>query len=235
MKPLQLFAYAIANVMWGILLLSCNKKTPPPPVSNNPPVVDNNLFPVANAGRDTTIFLPVTEVPLDGTASYDPDGTITSYLWYNMNGAHGMIGNSQSAAATLSSPPPGVYQIELSVTDNGGRTSRDMVKVTVNPPQTFTSPYIQSNSEWFFPWYNTLTITNIYAYIPQNRPFRVFIQRDFDPAWVEVFPFSPNWNNNIYEYYIETNLNHAFYRYGSLYVFYYGPDTMDTPNIKIEF
>jgi hypothetical protein len=40
-----------------------------------------NQPPVANAGRDTTIKLPTDSIMLDGKASTDPGGTITSYKW----------------------------------------------------------------------------------------------------------------------------------------------------------
>jgi hypothetical protein len=40
---------------------------------------DGNKPPIANAGRDTTIALRKDSVMLDGSASTDPDGTITSY------------------------------------------------------------------------------------------------------------------------------------------------------------
>ena len=45
-----------------------------------------NKMPVAFAGRDTTIVLPVDSVILDGRNSYDADGSITKYLWTNIAG-----------------------------------------------------------------------------------------------------------------------------------------------------
>jgi len=39
---------------------------------------DNDKPPIANAGADQTITLPIDSVVLDGSASTDPDGTITS-------------------------------------------------------------------------------------------------------------------------------------------------------------
>ncbi len=48
-------------------------------------VTPANRPPVANAGPDQTIILPVNSVTLDGSASTDPDGTITSYGEKNIN------------------------------------------------------------------------------------------------------------------------------------------------------
>ena len=40
-----------------------------------------NKAPIANAGSDISVVPPAGPVLLDGTASYDPDGNITSYQW----------------------------------------------------------------------------------------------------------------------------------------------------------
>ncbi len=41
--------------------------------------IQTNKSPVARAGSDTIITLPVNSLMLDGSNSYDPDGQITSY------------------------------------------------------------------------------------------------------------------------------------------------------------
>jgi hypothetical protein len=45
-----------------------------------------NKPPIANAGPDQTITLLKDSTILDGTASTDPDGTITSYKWAKIAG-----------------------------------------------------------------------------------------------------------------------------------------------------
>ncbi|HLO83126.1 MAG TPA: hypothetical protein VK166_19320, partial [Chitinophagaceae bacterium] len=40
-----------------------------------------NKPPIANAGHDTTIFLPVDSVILDGSRSSDQDDGIAEYKW----------------------------------------------------------------------------------------------------------------------------------------------------------
>ncbi|MDQ6608725.1 MAG: PKD domain-containing protein, partial [Bacteroidota bacterium] len=46
----------------------------------------HNQPPVANAGSDQTITLPVDSVLLNGNLSFDPDGTIVSYQWTKISG-----------------------------------------------------------------------------------------------------------------------------------------------------
>ena len=45
-----------------------------------------NHPPVASAGKDTIITLPVNTVMLDGSASTDPDNNIVSYAWTKISG-----------------------------------------------------------------------------------------------------------------------------------------------------
>jgi serine protease AprX len=94
---------------------------PPPPPTNQPPV--------ANAGPDQTVVASKKTgkgtFTLDGRASYDPDGTITSYVWKRGS-------NTVGTGSTLTlSRKVGSYTFTLIVTDNGGLTAKDSVVVTV--------------------------------------------------------------------------------------------------------
>jgi hypothetical protein len=42
---------------------------------------ENNRPPIAIAGPDQVIALPTASISLDGSASNDPDGTISEWLW----------------------------------------------------------------------------------------------------------------------------------------------------------
>ncbi len=91
-----------------------------------------NLAPVATAGTDQTITLPLNSVSLNGSGS-DIDGTISNYSWAKISGpATGSITNANTATTTATSLVQGVYQFQLTVTDNDGATSTDIVQVTVN-------------------------------------------------------------------------------------------------------
>jgi Secretion system C-terminal sorting domain/Right handed beta helix region len=91
-----------------------------------------NQLPVANAGIDKVITLPVNSTTLDGSGT-DPDGSITSYLWTKIAGpTTGIIANATNQQANLSALVQGIYQYELKVTDNAGGIAKDSVIVTVN-------------------------------------------------------------------------------------------------------
>lgn len=97
--------------------------------------VSANRPPVANAGADVTITLPATTAQLDGSASADPDGTITNYTWTKISGpAAGVITASDANKTSITGLTiAGDYVYELSVKDNGGTSATDQVKVTVLP------------------------------------------------------------------------------------------------------
>jgi hypothetical protein len=233
MKSTTPFQLATFFMALAVSIVSCNKESPTTPAGGTSgPAVTNNKSPFANAGRDTTIRLPVDSVNLDGSASYDPDGTITNFLWSQISGDNAYIRDKQYSKTKAYWLIPGIYDFELKVTDNGGLSFNDTVKVTVLPPATITSPFLATNLTWTFPWYNTLQIPSIYSYVPQGRPFKVFVQRDYDATWIEAHPESSN-SNNLYEYYIGNGS--SMYSTGWLYIFYFGSDTNDTPNVKVEF
>ena len=90
-----------------------------------------NLSPVAAAGDD---FQAWTDLPgtLDGTASYDPDGTITGYQWTQLEGAPVTIQNAGTPVASFIGPATaGLLVFQLTVTDEHGFTSSDTVTVDV--------------------------------------------------------------------------------------------------------
>ena len=101
------------------------------PAPSQPPP---NIAPVANAGPAQTITAPASSVILNGSASFDPDGTIVSFSWVLTSGQGSVIiSNSNKVIAGISGLTPGTYTFQLTVTDNSGATNSDQVTVTVNP------------------------------------------------------------------------------------------------------
>ena len=101
--------------------------TTPPPPANQPPV--------ARAGADVTIQLPISQVKLNGGASSDPDGSIAAYAWTKIGGASGSTLSGQTTATlTASNLTAGKYTFQLQVTDNQGASATDQVQVTVTAP-----------------------------------------------------------------------------------------------------
>ena len=93
----------------------------------------SNIPPVANAGENVNITLPVSTAALDGSGSTDEDGTVSAYKWTQVSGP-GTATFSQAAAAktNVSKLVAGVYTFQLQVTDNKGATATSTVQVTVN-------------------------------------------------------------------------------------------------------
>src|SRR5450432_1542687 len=83
-------------------------------------------LPVANAGANQTITLPVSSVTLNGSGS---TGTITSYAWTKISGPNTpVITTPTTVSTTVTGLVQGVYIFQLSV--NGG-PSTSLVTVTV--------------------------------------------------------------------------------------------------------
>jgi len=97
-----------------------------PPPANKPPVA---LF----TANPTSGVVPLT-VHVDGSASYDPDGTIVKFEWFFYGGG----GHADIGGTTMdhSYDTPGAYSVWLRVTDDDGATgwSTSGVEVTVNAP-----------------------------------------------------------------------------------------------------
>ncbi|MBX3238357.1 MAG: T9SS type A sorting domain-containing protein [Chitinophagaceae bacterium] len=111
---------------------------------NRPPIRP----PVANAGSNLTIQLPVENVQLDGSGSYALDGTIKSYKWSKISGPDvSAIVNSNTAKPVIGFTQPGTYVFRLTITDSNGSTGHTDFTVTVlaesitpEPPVAQTGP-----------------------------------------------------------------------------------------------
>ncbi|MFZ0928749.1 MAG: hypothetical protein WAN11_09110 [Syntrophobacteraceae bacterium] len=103
--------------------------------------------PSANAGTDR-IVSPYTNVTLDGSGSSDPNGTIASYRWVQINGPRVEISDANSSIASFVAPDPGTLGaslvFQLQVTDHFGLTTRDQCIVNVvtmdQPPVANAGP-----------------------------------------------------------------------------------------------
>lgn len=92
-----------------------------------------NRPPVARAGQDQTITLPVSNVLLDGSGSTDPDNNIIGYAWRKIAGpASSLFSDPVAIKPDVSNLTNGVYHFELTVTDALGLFTTDTVQVAVN-------------------------------------------------------------------------------------------------------
>ena len=116
---------------------------------------ENNKLPIAMAGPDQVITLPADSILLDGRNSSDPDGTISNWLWKKISGpASFNIIRQTDSMTKVKALTVGSYQFELKITDNGGLSARDTMRVIVDsaiitnhppianagPDQTITLP-----------------------------------------------------------------------------------------------
>ena len=116
---------------------------------------NSNKLPIAIAGADQKIILPSDNIQLDGSASSDPDGTITSYKWVKISGpVSSNIVKPDSSKTLVKTLVMGVYKFELTVTDNGGLSAKDTVQIIVNDPAVNQPPVANAGSD------QTITLPN---------------------------------------------------------------------------
>jgi gliding motility-associated-like protein len=98
-----------------------------------------NQPPVANAGADLILTLPVDNTTLFGSGS-DADGTVITYDWVMLSSLTATLTNTTSANLSLSGLAQGIHTFQLTVTDEKGATATDNVTVTVNAIATNQAP-----------------------------------------------------------------------------------------------
>jgi len=132
-------------------LSGCTPVTAPPPPP--PPPAPVNQAPTANAGPDQTVVDTDGDgfavVSLSGAASSDADGSIIDYSWSDQSATGALLGSGSTLSVTRAI---GTHAIALTVTDNAGATSTDVVNITVAaappPPQSGTLGVLESNQAW---------------------------------------------------------------------------------------
>jgi hypothetical protein len=102
--------------------------TPPTPA---------NRAPVADAGDDQSVYIHIpTQIILDGSGSYDPDGDSLQYVWVQKAGTSVTLNNHTmvNPSFTISRPANDVtLTFELSVNDGNLSSVLDTVDVVVKP------------------------------------------------------------------------------------------------------
>ena len=123
MKRVLLFSFLLLILAW---IFSCKKEY------SCEGCLPKNQPPIADAGPDQILTLPADSTLLDGSSSKDPDGKINEWLWTKISGpASFVLVNKSSTKTRVRNLVAGVYQFELRVTDNGGLSAKDTVKITV--------------------------------------------------------------------------------------------------------
>jgi len=142
---------------------SCKKETPCVGCD-----AKKNKSPIAIAGPDQLITLPTDSVLLDGSSSSDPDGMISGWLWTKISGPplFNIIKPSDSTTK-VRALVTGAYQFELKITDNGGLSAKDTMRVTVNDPAN-RPPVANAGVDQTI-IYNTITLNGSGSTDPDNN------------------------------------------------------------------
>ncbi|MGZ4847232.1 MAG: outer membrane protein assembly factor BamB family protein [Halobacteriota archaeon] len=130
-------ANGVVYIAAGSTLYAIGSQSTPP--SNQPPT--------ANAGDDQSVNLGAA-VTLDGTKSADPENQPLTYAWSVTSaptGSTAALSTTDSVKPTFTPDKPGVYEIQLIVTDSLNAASQpDKVKITVNDLPTADAGPTQS-------------------------------------------------------------------------------------------
>lgn len=137
-----------------------------------------NIPPVADAGVDQTVVLPIS-VNLPG-AGIDYDGTIASYSWTKVSGPlAGTITGATTANAILSGLATGVYKYELKVTDNKGAIGRDTITVNfgnvIVPVTMLKFTAVQKGNNSLLQWQTATEINSDHFEVERSTDGRNFI------------------------------------------------------------
>ncbi|HEY0679694.1 MAG TPA: T9SS type A sorting domain-containing protein [Chitinophagaceae bacterium] len=93
--------------------------------------VHANQPPVVNAGPFKSIYLPLSTIQLNGSAT-DADGSIANYQWTKIAGPSSFsIADPNSAVTIVSNLTAGEYSFELTAVDAQGAMGKDTVTVIV--------------------------------------------------------------------------------------------------------
>ncbi|NDW10778.1 glycosyl hydrolase [Dysgonomonas sp. 520] len=134
-------------------------------------VMQGNFAPIANPGNSLTIPFSQKEVTLDGSKSYDPDGTIVKYEWEQIDSNNKLAISQENANpnATVTGFEEGkLYIFRLTVTDNGGASASENVRVYVEGINGISDAEQVNVSVYPNPFSDKLIVS-----IPENKEYEI--------------------------------------------------------------
>src|SRR2546425_2763203 len=117
--------------LWSLTVAGADSASPANSGKATKTIQLQDRIPVSIFSFTSGTILTAVQVSFDGTASYDPDGTIVGYAWDFGDGSTG-----SGATPTHSYSIAGTYAVKLNVTDNSGSTQVSTQTVTIydRPP-----------------------------------------------------------------------------------------------------
>ncbi len=117
--------------LWSLTVAGADSASPVNSGKATKTIQLQDRIPTASFTFTSGTILTSASVSFDGTASFDPDGTIVGYAWLFGDGSTGSGATSSHSFSTA-----GTYTAKLNVTDNSGSTALDTQTVTITdrPP-----------------------------------------------------------------------------------------------------
>jgi len=148
-----------------------------------------NQPPVVNAGTNQTLALAGGGITLNGSATFDAMGSVTSYVWSQVSGPSVILSNANAAIATSFIPARTsltVYVFALVATDNEGLSATGTVTITQQNASLLKS-YPQVYFRGTANGWGTTVMTLVSNYVWE-------IEATFGPGATERFKFDINGN-----------------------------------------
>lgn len=134
-------------------------------------VIKANAPPIAMAGGLQTVMSDEI-ITLTGTDSYDPDGSIATYRWRQLNGPKVILSDPSNVSPTFSVPDSlsscASLEFELTVTDNNGLSDTDIA--IVNICDLYSPPVADAGSDLIVEESDTVTLDASNSYSPESDP-----------------------------------------------------------------
>lgn len=127
--------------LWSLRVSAYDGATPANTGSATRSITLQDRLPVASFTQSSTSVPTGALISFDGTASYDPDGTIALYSWTFGDGSTG-----SGPTVTHSFAIAGTYTVRLNVTDNSGSTAVASAVITVQDRPPTVSFTMSANS-----------------------------------------------------------------------------------------
>ena len=172
-----------------------------------------NLPPVADAGADQKRTLRSTRIPLDGSASHDPDGIIMGSTWSQIKGPNiATITHLNLPVSSIVGFVEGLYIFRLEVIDDKGAMDADTVQIEF-VQDTLSGKTILYDVIWGCNdvcqdgdvyWTSQPDPANPLLYFDPNIPLEVSILLDTSTVWIPVRHLdSPQPPTNQFFYFVE--------------------------------